>query len=120
MNENNIETKANLSMSDYLEVMKKMKEIEKELKEKNPEEFKKIKELKKKEAKIKPEKPEEYKSLVSKFQVFVKSNINEIEKIFLGSITTEKPEGQKWVIFNLGENEKYSLGIINNSIGKKK
>lgn len=113
-----IETKT-FSISDYKEMIIKMKEIEKNLKA-DPKLSQELKDLKKKEAKVKPEKPEEYKSLVSKFQIFVKANILEIEKIFINSITTEKPEGQKWIIFNLGEKEKYSLGIINNNLKAKK
>ena len=117
MEKEKIETKE-ISLNDYKEMIKKMKEMEKSLKA-SPEMAKELKDLKKAEAKAKPEKPEEYKSLLSKFQTFIKANILEVEKIFLASVTTDKPEGQKWIIFNLGENEKFGFGIIRNEKKKK-
>ena len=113
-----IETKE-ISLESYKEMIKKMKEMEKVLKS-SPEMAKELKDLKKKEAKVRPEKPEEYKKLSTKFQDFIKANLQEIEKLFLASVTTDKPEGQKWIIFNLGEKEKYGFGIINNSLKPKK
>jgi predicted ATPase len=111
------ETKDNF-LNSYKEMAKKLKELERELK-KTEEGSKGVKEFKKSESKIRPEKPEEYKSLLSKFQTFIKANILEVEKIFLASVTTDKPEGQKWIIFNLGEKEKFSFGIIRNKTKKE-
>lgn len=113
-----IETKE-ISLNDYKEMIAKMKEMEKVLKA-NPEIAKELKELKKKETKVRPEKPEEYKKLSGKFQEFIKANILEVEKLFLASVTTDKPDGQKWIIFNLGAGEKYGFGIINNNLKVKK
>ena len=108
-----------ISLDSYKDMVKKMKEMEKVLKA-SPETAKELKDLKKKEAKVRPEKPEEYKALATKFQEFVRANLQEVEKLFLASVTTEKPDGQKWIIFNLGEKEKYGFGIINNSLKAKK
>ena len=118
MTENNkIETKE-ISLNDYKEMMAKMKAIEKELKEKNPEEFKKIKELKKAETKARPEKAPEYELIRKNAKAFITENLENIEKVFRATITEKKVAGQKWVVFSLGD--KYSLGVINNKIKPKK
>ena len=98
------------------EVLAQYKKIEAQLKASMPkEEFKKL--VKPSKGK-KVEKSEDFNIIKDKFWKMIKEFEPVINKVFQSSITSEKPKGQKWIIFTLGG--KYSGAILNNEIKSAK